>query len=410
MEELKMDHASEELKPQAAAASAAAPKRKRLRMIAVICVITIALVEASLVLVDAGGRSSRTNVANWGTRRAINLEEARPGRVINWVPSGEVFDYSDGYLEKRPYAYEVDAEGFLKPSAVHDHPDLSIIFQGGSTTEIVFVDPETRFPYLAGRLIEQKTGRKVNSYNAGVSGSFTLDSINTLLNKLVAHKPDVVVLMEDINDLNTLLYNHNSYYGKVRNPLIEIEQKRGRQKSSITGSLVSLGDALLGTVIPHTYARLSFLAAALTGQQEETDEFAAVRDEARNVDPDGIRDQFRRNLTLYVRIARTYGITPVLMTQANRFYDDSPDWAAYIKANIEKKTRLPFEVYRELHRSLNQVIREVGAAENVLVIDLEKRIPGRSEFIHDPVHFNNNGSRLAAQIISDELINHGITH
>ncbi len=401
-----MDQTSEESKSQ----PATMPKRKRRRrMIPVICVITIALVEASLVFVDAGGRSSRTNVANWGTRRAINLEEARPGRVINWVPSGEVFDYSDGYLEKRPYAYEVDADGFLKPSAVHEKPDLSIIFQGGSTTEIVYVDPETRFPYLAGRLIEQKTGRKVNSYNAGVSGSFTLDSINTLLNKLVAHKPDVVVMMEDINDLNTLLYNHNSYYGKVRNPLIEIEQKRGRQRSSITGSLVSLGDAFLGTAIPHTYARLSFLAGALTGQQEETDEFAAARDEVRSVDPDAIREQFRRNVTLYVRIARVYGITPVLMTQANRFYDDSPDWASYIKANIEKKTKLPFETYRELHRSLNQVIREVGKAENVLVIDLEKRVPGRSEFIHDPVHFNNNGSRLAAQIISDELFNHGIT-
>ena len=402
-----MDDSSEGLNQPPATVT----KRKRRRWIVlVVSVIMIALIECFLAVFDAHTRSTHTTIAEWGVRRAINLEEARPGRVINWVPSGEVFDYSDGYLLKRPYVYEVDADGFLKPSAVHDKPDLSIIFQGGSTTEIVYVDPELRFPYLAGRLIEQKTGKKVNTYNAGVSGSFTLDSINTLLNKLVARKPDVVVMMEDINDLNTLLYNHNSYYGKIRNPLIEIEQKRGRQKKSITGSLSSLGDAFLTATIPHTYARLSFLAAALTGQQEETDEFAPVRDEVRQVDPEAIRAQFHRNLVLYARIARTFGITPVFMTQANRFYDDSPDWAAYIKANIEKKTKLPFEAYRELHRSLNQVIRDVGAEENVLVIDLEKRIPGRSEFIHDPVHFNNNGSRLAAQIISDELISHGIAH
>jgi hypothetical protein len=387
------------------------PRRKRPRWFALTAaVLFIAALEGLFTYLDYRSRDARTHVVAWGKRRAISLEEARPGRVIRWVPSGEFLDYSDGYLEKRGYLYEADADGFLMPLAVHKDPDVSIIFQGGSTTEIVFVDPKLRFAYLAGRMIESQTGKKVNSYNAGVSGSYTLDSINSLINKLAAYHPNFVVMMEAINDLNTLLYNHNTYYGKVRNPLISIEQKRGRRPKSVVGSLGLLGDAILSKTIPHLYGRASGLVLAATGRQEETDEFAAVRGEQRNIDLDLIRANFRRNVTLYVRTARLLGATPVLMTQASRFYDDSPDWRAHIKSTIEKKTKLPFETYRELHHSLNGIIREVGGTENVLVIDLEKRIPSRSEFIHDAVHFNNNGSRLAAQIISQEFVAHFFAH
>ena len=92
------------------------------------------------------------------------------------------------------------------PSKIHDHPDLTIAFLGGSTTECIYVDEDNRFPYLAGRLLERQTHLKVNSYNAGRSGNNTLHCLNILLNKVVNLKPDIVVLMENINDLAILMY------------------------------------------------------------------------------------------------------------------------------------------------------------------------------------------------------------
>jgi lysophospholipase L1-like esterase len=367
-------------------------------------VVTLMAAEGILAYLDHRNIHTHTHVLSWGQRRAIDLKEPSPGREIQWVPSGEFLDQSDGYLEKREYHYKTDEHGFLTPSILHTTPDITLIFQGGSTTEIVFVDPELRFPYLVGRILEQKTRKTVNSLNHGVSGAYTLDSINALENKLVAYHPTFVVMMEDINDLNTLIYNNSSYYGDVRNSIEEIEQKPLRRKRSVFRSSVGLLDAVCGTVVPHLYSRVLALGGSLLGMHDQTDEFASVRNQDHYIDPQAIKDNFRRNLTLYVRTARIYGTTPVLMTQANRFYDDSPEWQSYIKKNIEAKTRVPFEVYRELHRSLNEVTREVGRAENVLVIDLEKRIPAKSEFIHDPVHFNNNGSQLAARIIADELV------
>jgi hypothetical protein len=406
--------ASQENSPDAAQVQQTEPERPAERAgrnftrkrVLVTTAITIAVCEGLFAFLDARTIHGHTNVAAWGVRRAISLEEARPGRIIRWVPSGEFFNDSDGYLERREYKYEADANGFLKPSAPARQAEVSIIFQGGSTTEIVFVDPELRFANLAGQLIEQATGKKVDTYNAGVSGSYSNDFINALINKIGAFRPNYVVMMENINDLNTLIYNHNSYYGRIRSPIIEIEQKRGRQQRSIIGSALALADAVPAKLVPHVYGRVAGLVAAITGQQEQSDEFAAVRGEQRSVDPDLIRSEYRRNLRLYIQTARLMGATPVLMTQASRFYDESADWKAHIKASIEGRTKVPFEAYRELHHSFNQVIRSVGKTDSVLVIDLEAKIPGRSEFIHDLVHFNANGSKLAARVISDEFVRH----
>jgi hypothetical protein len=363
----------------------------------------LAIAELVSRWLDRSDRPARTQVVQWGALRAIRLEEPRPGRVLACVPEPEHVDYSDGYLERRAYRYQVDPDGFLMPSRIHEHADITIIFQGGSTTEAAFVDPELRFPYLAGRLLEQAIGRRVNAYNAGVSGSYTLDSINSLLNKYVPLRPTFVVMMEAINDLHTLIFNHNAYYGQVRRTVEPIEQRRGRRTPTVGDSFAQLCTAIGRRTIPHLMTRATAAVKTLRGKAEVPDEFGHVRHEKRTVDPGTIRERFRRNVEVYVDIARAFGITPILMTQMSRFRDDAPTWQAHIRTSIETKTSVPFDQSRRLHEELNQVLRDVGASRQVLVIDLEQRIPARSEFIHDLVHLNGHGSRLAAQIISDEI-------
>ena len=57
-----------------------------------------------------------------------------------------------------------------------------------------------------GRRLEEALTVKVNSYNAARSGNNSLHSINILLHKLMPLKPDIVVMMHNINDLVALLY------------------------------------------------------------------------------------------------------------------------------------------------------------------------------------------------------------
>jgi hypothetical protein len=129
-----------------------------------------------------------------GIKRYIKLREFNPLYRDVLVPNQEAMQMSDSLAQKE-YVLRVDRQGFIMPSKIHDHPDLTLAFLGGSTTECTYVDEDNRFPYLVGRLLERETHLKVNSYNAGRSGNNTLHCLNILLNKVVNLKPDIVVLM-----------------------------------------------------------------------------------------------------------------------------------------------------------------------------------------------------------------------
>ena len=132
--------------------------------------------------------------------RHIKLREHSPVRTYETYKKYE-------NLENEKHVISTDKDGLIEPSMVHKNPDLQIFFVGGSTTECETVSPELRFPYYSGRLLEKKLGHKVNSDNAAKSGNTSVHSINIVINKLLALKPDMIVMMHNINDLNFLLYD-----------------------------------------------------------------------------------------------------------------------------------------------------------------------------------------------------------
>ena len=128
--------------------------------------------------------------------RIIKLEEQTPGTTIF---SGE--EDENGKLIRSG----VDNQGFLLPISNHKDPDLILAFLGGSTTYLAHVKPKDRFPYLIGTSLEKRLNIKVKTLNSGASGADTTQTINILFNKVLPQKPDYVVLMHAVNDLNKLL-------------------------------------------------------------------------------------------------------------------------------------------------------------------------------------------------------------
>jgi hypothetical protein len=141
-------------------------------------------------------------------RRYINLREYQPNLDVTDTPPNKAVRESDGLVQK-PYRVRTDAHGFILPYHHYARPDLTIFFLGGSTTACIYVDEDSRYPYLAGNLLEQKTGKKITSINAGAGGNNSLHSLDILLNKIIPLKPDVVVMMHNINDLVALIYDRN---------------------------------------------------------------------------------------------------------------------------------------------------------------------------------------------------------
>jgi lysophospholipase L1-like esterase len=322
-------------------------------------------------------------------RRYIKLREQRPLRQMCLKFPKNHLPYTDNVFSKT-YRVDIDANGFIKPSQRYADPDLSLVFLGGSTTECMFMEEENRFPYLVGTLLEKDTGKKINSYNGGLSGNNSLHAIDLLVNKVIPLKPQVVVFMENINDLSTLLYE-KTYWNKnnVRSPLETLEK----------GKLV--GKLLKEILIPNlNEAWRNFTKTVLA---HEEDEFARARGQKLTVDREGFVREFARNLQILIDICRDQGITPVLMTQANRITDrPDPVVAAYI-GRYGQDTGISYPDFKALYDLFNETIREVGRKNGVLVIDLAREVPPDKEHLYDMVHFNDAGSKYAAGIIAARL-------
>lgn len=324
------------------------------------------------------------------SRRYIKLREYRPGEQLRLRFPKKHLPYSDNVFPGI-YRVDIDANGFIKPSAKYAHPDLSLVFLGGSTTECMYMEEENRFPYLAGAILEKMTGKKINSYNGGLSGNNSLHAIDVLINKVIPLKPRLVVFMENINDLSTLLYL-KTYWSRnnVRAPLETLEK----------GKL--LGKFLKELLIPHlNYAYRNFKEALFPPHE---DEFAKARGHKLALDPAGFAREFARNLEIFADICRDSHITPVLMTQENRITSHpDPVVAAYI-GRYSQDSGISYQDFKKLYDLFNETIREVGREKGVLVIDLARQVPRDKEHLYDMVHFNDAGSRYAAKIIAAQLL------
>ncbi len=267
------------------------------------------------------------------------------------------------YDQNAKYRFQTDENGFVKPGKIHEKSDLNIFFLGGSTTECEMVDEELRFPYLTGRILEEKTKLKINSYNAGKSGNNSIHSLNNFINKVIPLKPNIVVRMENINDLSTLLYE-STYWNKN----LSRSNLGCFDKSSSSYRKFS-----------NEWAQSPFRDKIFDRNHQEK-----------------IKLEQRKILNLFIASVKAVGATPVLMTQANRI-DETIDFSS---GNKDEKFN---QTYRQIYSDFQEITRQVAKENGVLLIDLEKEIPQREEYLYDLVHFTNEGSKLAAKIISEKL-------
>ena len=58
----------------------------------------------------------------------------------------------------------------------------------------------------------------------------------------------------------------------------------------------------------------------------------------------------------------------------------------------------------ERSKAFNDIIREVDLEQNVWLIDLDALLHPSSKYLFDTVHLNNEGSKLAGEIITEHIL------
>ncbi len=328
-------------------------------------------------------------------QRYVRLRELSPLTYEVFTPAPQVFDTEAGSQPRR-VVIRVDEHGFLMPSRVHAHPDLVLAFLGGSTTECRAIPEKERFPYLVGRHLEQVFKVKVNAYNAARSGNNSLHSLNILLHKVMPLHPDIVVMMHSINDLITLLYE-KTYWNKNSSRRVIVEVR-----PTLVGEVRGFFQVLREYTIPHLYRAIKELSQRARGPDQDIDEFRHLRGQKVEINRPYLLEEFRANLQTFIDLCRARQITPVLMTQANRLRENL-DTQTWKEVQVLEAQGISYAAFLELYSQFNQAIRDLGAANRVLVVDLARDIPPEPKYVSDVVHLTERASKLAAQIISREL-------
>lgn len=322
-----------------------------------------------------------------GPVRYINLREFSPWS-LTWVKSPK-----EANLGNTVFAIRADDNGFIIPSKVHEHPDRTIVCLGSSTTECCNMEEDKRWPYLAGRLLERDTGLKVNSYNAGVSSNNTFNSIEILMNKVLPLRPQVVLILHNINDLTTLLYD-KTYWSKnpITGPIIQVE-------TSWENNLVKTWWQSWETFFPNLYRKVTrFLKKS---KQQNTSVITAKQ--KLEVDKSLLLAEFGANLETFIQICRIRNIIPVLMTQANRFTQTPEPFLREAFIETERTRGVSYEMFKDLYDSFNNHIREVAAAKNVVLIDLAANIPQHQDYLYDAVHLTAFGCQKIAELVKEKV-------
>ncbi len=333
-------------------------------------------------------------------RRYINLREFQPSLDVVYTPTDKSVRESDS-LVKKAYRVRTDANGFILPYNRYPDPDLTLVFLGGSTVACLYVEEENRYPYLVGNLLEKASGKKVTSYNSGVGGNNSLHSLDILLNKIIPLKPDVVVMMHDINDLVSLIYDGTYWsHNPTRGPIVDYQLYK-----NLTG-MKAISTLARDTYIPNLHLAFRSLCKKIFGKKagDPEDEFAQVRGRKIVFDAARILDDFQMNLQTFINICRARRITPVLMTQFNRYKSDPDEKIRQAMRGFESDSKISTQEFKEIYDKFNEATVQVGRRNGVLVIDLARAIPQEAKYMYDVVHLNTAGSRLAAQIISEQLL------
>lgn len=339
--------------------------------------------------------------------RFIHLREtALPNTSFTERPHPIFQQYTEN-LEMKNYRVETDSFGFIRSSSNQPNAETNIVFLGGSTTECRYVDDSLRFPSLVGKMLRQ-AGHSVNTFNAGVERSHSGHSLNVLCNKILHRNFDVVVLMHGINDLVHLSYSGS--YGK--------DEKSNTRRNLVTLARPDFDEPDLYFFRKHglgvrmeksfqvLFPRLHYdlLAAKVKIERRQSPlEFGWEK-----MKPVGQTqfEEFRNNLRSFIALCQANGIRPVLMTQFNRVTEEefaaNPIFSPYREKLEQSETTVA--AFCDSYKKMNDVVREVAAEKEVLLIDLDAKIPRSAALMYDMVHLNGEGAKVVAEVIFDALL------
>ena len=383
------------------------------------CLLVGLLATAPLLVVEWALTPTGARAHSLPVKRFLAMREWLPNTTYTYRTPQARYNDPVGPVDDQ-YTLKIDAHGFIEPSIRHNAPDFEIVFLGGSTTECLYLRPEERFPALAGELLEDGSGLKINAINAGKSGNHAMHSLLNMFGKVLPRRPRYVVLMNATNDIGWL-GNHGTYWLEKKD--LGLVQIRDRGTSQLLRDLrdrtfpytiraISKGWKVIKLRFFQVWAErksdqpaMEVEAASSLAQQQRTVSLAPPS--AREVERrKSLRAYYEPALRSFVRVAKAWGVAPVLMTQVlvGRGQNAGTGQEGNLLAP-EALARGDFDraSFASIHAYANALIAHVAQSESALLINLAGARKWAVADVYDGLHLTPVGARRAARVIADVI-------
>lgn len=319
--------------------------------------------------------------------------------------------------------FSINSEG-LRGEEFSPEQSYRLLAIGGSTTECLILDDSEAWPYLVQQMVNaQQSHLKLWVGNAGKSGHNTRHHILQVQRLLAQYERiDVILLLTGINDLTLRLREDTGYvpYAEVSD---DVRLQVVQMAFAMFPSWESVGPFYKRSEL---WRRLKLLKEKLLSpwaayMQDERGgnlvRWRANRSQATEVidalpDLDSALREYSDNLRMIVQSAKERRTRVILMTQPVLWEPGLPDDLAKLLwlGGIGDFQAAPGSRYysvdalSRMMAAYNQTLMGLCRQEEVECIDLASQLPHSSAAFYDDVHFNEQGSRKVANIVSRHLL------
>jgi len=277
--------------------------------------------------------------------------------------------------------------------------EYRIIALGGSTTE----SDETpyHYPQATTRILQKDHigSKHIQVLNSGKSAYTTAHSLIRLQFDLLSFQPDMITVMNNINDLTVNFFpfsdERNNYANKYLKPYYA--HHRSLLKDSFLRNsrlLVFLFQSL--RTLKKQYSYQSIDAQHCGGKAKSmrcSDEPIELR----------AKDSFRNNLRAIAAIGKTHNIIVVFMSMPATYSDEKITLAFDHKGYNGYILYPPIEEFKNAFEQYNQVIKEVAQEQGVHFIDMYNLMGHEDHYFVDMVHYSFEGYKQFIKIYANAL-------
>ncbi|MCH7591559.1 MAG: SGNH/GDSL hydrolase family protein [Planctomycetes bacterium] len=273
----------------------------------------------------------------------------------------------------------------------------TIVAIGGSTTQCFFLDDSRTWPAVLEKEL-RSTGHNVWVGNAGQAGHSTIGHVAMVDGPIAQIRPDYVLFLVGVNDLSVSLRPQWRWDESMSESLLGQARSAGLNWLLDHSRLAYRLHLAKQVHFDGSTVRSKDFSIALPTEPATGDEYRPA------LGDDGILTSlplFRRNVVSLIEVVRSFGATPVFLTQP-LLIEDSPQWAN-VRARSswmkKQKVHLTGDGYARLLDRFNDVLLDICAQRNVPCLDLAGIVPHSTDYYYDLVHYNDAGAKLVGEAV-----------